>query len=48
MIYTTMILCNILFQIDRGLVVYVCFMKGATEDILEKMGMCVVFIPRAR
>ncbi|XP_029972178.1 D-aminoacyl-tRNA deacylase 2 [Salarias fasciatus] len=24
-------------QIDRGMVIYVCFFKGATEDILPKM-----------
>ena len=25
-------------QIGRGMVIYVCFFKGATDDILPKMG----------
>lgn len=27
-----------LSQIDRGMVIYICFFKGATEEILPKMG----------
>lgn len=32
--------CVFLFcpQIDRGMVIYICFFKGATDDILPKMG----------
>lgn len=25
-------------QIDRGMVIHICFFKGATDDILPKMG----------
>lgn len=32
-------LCRLLCsQIDRGMVIYICFFKGATDDILPKMG----------
>ena len=26
------------FQIKSGLIVYVCFLKGATSELVEKMG----------
>lgn len=27
-----------LFQINRGIVAYICFLKGATSGIIEKIG----------
>ena len=33
-----------LFQINRGLIIYICFLKGATETMLEKMGKYTNFI----
>ncbi len=32
-----------LCQIFRGLLIYVCFLKSATEDILDKMGKFTLF-----
>lgn len=29
----------LIIQINRGMVIYICFFKGATEDIIPKMGM---------
>lgn len=35
--------CGDSSQIQRGLVIYVCFFKGADKELLPKMGMC--FLP---
>ena len=34
------LLSYILQQIGRGIVLYICFLKGADEETVEKMGMC--------
>lgn len=31
-----------MFQINRGMVIYICFFKGATDDILPKMGQLLL------
>lgn len=28
-------------EVQRGLVIYVCFFKGADKELLPKMGMCL-------
>jgi len=33
----------LIIQINRGMVIYICFFKGATEDIIPKMGMQFLF-----
>ena len=33
------------FQIQRGLIIYVCFLKGATKAHVEKIGMLLDFYP---
>ena len=35
-------LAFVMFQISRGLVVYICFLKAASSDMVEKIGMLQV------
>lgn len=37
--------CGDSSQIQRGLVIYVCFFKGADKELLPKMGMCFLSSP---
>lgn len=40
--------CGDFSQIQRGLVIYVCFFKGADKELLPKMGMCFLSSHRER
>ncbi|KAJ8777083.1 hypothetical protein J1605_014863 [Eschrichtius robustus] len=37
-------LASPLSSVQRGLVIYVCFFKGADKELLPKMGMCLMFL----
>lgn len=37
-LYSWVFIMHLFLQIQEGMVVYVCFLQGATEDIIQDMG----------